>query len=235
MMEKEKYRISIVVPAYNEEQSIGRVIKSLRDLGPVDEIIVVDNNSTDRTAELASDAGAKVVKETKQGYGYALIRGMREATGDVVILTESDETFEARDVSKFLAYIEDADMVVGTRTCMELVGPEANMGLLIRWGNIFIAKVLSMLYGGRFTDVGCTMRAIRKDSLDGIIDDLRVGGSHFSPEMILEALRNGLKVVEIPVNYGKRVGESKITGSKMRAIKVGLKMLWLITTRKMGV
>ena len=228
-------KVSVVIPAYDEEESIARVVKEFSK-PYVDEVIVVDNNSTDRTAELAKRAGARVVKETKQGYGYAIQRGLREARGDVIIVTEADCTFVGKDMEKLLAYIGDADMVIGTRTCMQLVDEGANMGIFLRWGNVFIAKVLQFLYGNvRLTDVGCTFRAIRKEALRKIIDKFKVGGSHFSPEMILEALKANLKVVEIPVNYRKRIGKGKITSaSKFKAFKVGLKMLWLIFSRKFG-
>jgi glycosyltransferase involved in cell wall biosynthesis len=226
-------KVSVVIPAYNEEKSISNVVKDFSK-PYVDEIIVVDNNSTDRTAELARKAGARVVKEIKQGYGYAIQRGLREAKGEIIFVTEADQTFVGKDMEKLLAYIEDADMVLGTRTCMQLVDKNANMGLFLRWGNIFIAKVLELLYGNvRLTDVGCTFRAIRKKALKKIINKFKVGGSHFSPEMILEALKANLKIIEVPVNYRQRVGKGKITSaSKFKAFKVGLKMLWLIFSRK---
>jgi len=226
-------KVSVVIPAYNEEESIFDVVKDFSK-HYVDEIIVVDNNSTDRTAELAKKAGAKVVKETRQGYGYAIQRGLREAKGKIIFITEADQTFVGKDMEKFLAYIEDADMIVGTRTCMQLVDKNANMGLFLRWGNILIAKVLEFFYGNvRLTDVGCTFRVIKKKALKKIINRFKVGGSHFSPEMILEALRANLKVIEIPVSYKQRIGEGKITSaSKFKAFIVGLKMLWLIFSRR---
>lgn len=226
-------KVSVVIPAYNEEKSISKVVKDFSK-PYVDEVIVVDNNSTDKTGGLAKKAGAKVIKETNQGYGFAIRRGLKEARGDVIIVTEADQTFQGKDLMKLLSYIDDADMVLGTRTCMELASKDANMGFFLRWGNIFIAKTLEFLYGNvRLTDVGCTFRAIKRKSLKKIVNKFRVGGSHFSPEMILEALKSSLKVVEIPVNYGKRVGVGKITSAgKWKALKVGLKMLWLILTRK---
>ena len=122
-------KVSVVIPAYNEEESIYDVVKDFSK-SYVDEVIVVDNNSTDKTAELAKKAGARVVRETKQGYGYAIQRGLREAKGDIIIVTEADCTFVGDDMEKLLAYINDADMVLGTRTCMQLVEEGANMGIL---------------------------------------------------------------------------------------------------------
>jgi len=228
-----RLKISVVIPAYNEEKSIFKTVKDF--FQPcVDEIIVVDNNCTDKTPELARKAGARVVKQPLQGYGFAIRKGLEEAKGDIIIVTEADQTFLGKDIYKLLAYIEDVDMVLGTRTCLQLVSKDANMGKFLHWGNVFIAKLLQLLYGNvRLTDVGCTLRAIKKKALNKIICKLKVGGNHFSPEMILEALKNNLKVVEVPVNYRKRVGIGKITSSgRWKAFKVGLKMLWLIFWRR---
>jgi len=110
-------RVSVVIPAYNEEKAIAKVVNSF-NLPLVDEIVVVDNNCTDRTAKFARAAGAVVVQEHKQGYGYSCRKALESAKGDIIILTESDNTFDAKDMPKLLAYIDDADMVLGTRTCM---------------------------------------------------------------------------------------------------------------------
>lgn len=124
-----------------------------------------------------------------------------------------------------------------TRTSMQLVSKDANIGKFLQWGNLFIAKLLQLFYGNvRLIDVGCTMRAIRKEVLKKIIKKFKVGGSHFSPEMIIEALKANSKVVEIPLNYRKRVGKGKITSAgKWKAFKVGLKMICLILRKRIGV
>lgn len=226
-------KVSVVIPAYNEEETIKEVITGYKSIRIVDEIVVVDNNSKDKTAQLARGAGARVVRETKQGYGYALQKGMREARGDIIVLTESDMTFDAKDVYKLLSYIDDVDLVLGTRTNPALIHEGANMGWFLRFGNIFIAKLICLLFSSPpLTDVGCTMRAIRKKSLAKIIDKFEVGASHFSPEMMVESLKNNLTIIEIPLNYRKRRGESKITGNKIRAFTVGLKMIWIIFKKR---
>jgi len=232
-MTYKRKKVSVVIPAYNEEKSISKVVKDFSE-SYVDEIIVIDNNSKDKTSFFAKKAGAKVIKEINQGYGFAIRRGLKEASGDIIVVTEADQTFLGSDMEKLLSYIDDVDMVLGTRSCMELVSKDANMGLYLRFGNIFIAKLIELFYGNiRLTDVGCTFRAIKKSSLKKIINKFNVGSSHFSPEMIIEALKSGLKVVEIPVNYRKRVGKGKITSAgKWRAFKVGLNMVLLIIERK---
>ncbi len=226
-------KVSVVIPAYNEEKAIAKVVKDF-SLSFVNEIVVVDNNCTDRTAEFAKKAGARVVKEHRKGYGFSCRKALSSAKGDIIILVEADGTFDPEDMKKFLSYIEDADMVLGTRTCMQLVEKGANMGSFLGYGNTFVAKLLQLLYGNvRLTDVGCTFRAIRKKSLNKIIRKFKVGGSTFSPEMAIEALKAGLKVVEVPVSYRKRIGVGTIThGSNIKAFILGLEMIWLIFTRK---
>ncbi len=224
-----KKKVSVVMPAYNEEESIYKTVKGFKNIKYIDEVVVVDNNSKDRTTELAKKAGAWVVKETRQGYGYACRRALNEARGDLIILVESDDTFLPRDIIKFLAYSDDFDFVLGTRTSKELIWKGANMGYFLRWGNWFVAKMVEILHGGpSLTDAGCTYRLIKRDALEKIKDEFKVGGSRFSPEMMILALKNKIKTIEIPVNYRPRKGESKITGKKTNAFKLGLRMMKLI-------
>lgn len=225
-------KISVVIPAYNEEEAIEKTVKDFSK-PYVDEIIVVDNNSKDRTAELAKKAGAEVITETKQGYGFALQKGMREAKGDAIILTEADCTFVGKDMEKFLVYIEDVDLVLGTRLTGELREKGAKMNWFLNYGNLFLAKLIQLRFWGRvrLTDVGCTFRAIRKEALNKIINNFKVGGSEFSPEMIITALENNIRTVEIPVHYKMRIGKSKITSSFWKSFKIGLKMIKIIIMR----
>jgi glycosyltransferase involved in cell wall biosynthesis len=222
-------RVSIVLPAYNEAPNIRRAVEDFLLPDVVDEVIVVNNNSRDATAEEAGRAGARVVHELKQGYGHALRRGLREATGDLIILAEPDGTFMGRDVLKLLAYSEDFDMVCGTRTTRELVWAQANMGWFLRIGNWAVAKILQFLFDGpSLSDCGCTLRLAHRHAVDRIQDELTVGGSHFLPEMVILGLRKNLKIIEIPVNYRGRIGQSKITGSLKGTLQTGFRMIGLI-------
>jgi len=221
--------VSVVFPAYNEAPYIRRAIEDFALDGIVDEILVVDNNSRDGTAEEARRTQARVVVESAQGYGNALRRGIREATGEIVILAEPDGTFVGRDVLKLLAYSEEFDMVCGTRTTRELIWEQANMGWFLRMGNWTVAKMVQVLYGGpSLSDCGCTLRLAHRSALKLIQDDLQVGGSHFLPEMVILGLKRRLKIIEIPVNYRGRVGESKITGSLRGTLGTGFRMIALI-------
>ena len=220
--------VSVVFPAYNEGQNIRRAVEDFLQTGVVDEVVVVDNNSRDATAAEAVAARARVVCETQQGYGHALRRGLREATGDLIILAEPDGTFVGRDVLKLLAYSEDFDMVCGTRTTRELIWQQANMGWFLRIGNWVVAKLIQVLYGGpSLSDCGCTLRLTHRRGLVRFVDDLTVGGSHFLPEMVILGLKRGLRIIEVPVNYRHRIGESKITGTLEGALRTGFNMIIL--------
>jgi glycosyltransferase involved in cell wall biosynthesis len=225
--------VSVIFPAYNEENYIRAAVEDFFSNGVVDEIVVVNNNSKDRTDEEARKTAARVVLETKQGYGNALQRGLREASGDIIILAEPDSTFMGKDVLKLLAYSDDFDMVCGTRTTAELIWREANMGWFLRLGNWIVAKFTQFLYNTcSLSDMGCTMRLVHRAALQKFVSDLTVGGSHFLPEMIVLAKRENLKVIEIPVNYRGRVGESKITGNLKGTLRTGFRMIGLVLRYK---
>lgn len=227
-------RVSVVMPAYNEGEAIEKTVRDFLRNEHVDEVVVADNNSRDDTRGKAKRAGAKVVREGRQGYGFACRRALAEAAGHYIILTESDSTFSSSDVIKFLAYSDDFDLVLGTRTSKELIWEGANMGIFLRWGNWFLAKMIEVLFNGpSLTDVGCTYRLIKKPALERIRHKFTVGGPSFSPEMMILAIKGGISTVEIPVNYRPRRGVSKITGRKWPAFKLGLKMIRLICSYKM--
>jgi len=195
----------------------------------VPKLIVVDNNSVDRSAEIARDTPAKLVTEARQGYGYALRRGLQEASGDLIILAEPDGTFVAKDIWKLLVYSDDFDMVLGTRTTRELVWAEANMGIFLRLGNWVVAKLLELLFNGpSISDCGCTLRLIHRAAALRLLPHLTVGGSHFLPEMVILGLLGKMRMVEVPVHYRGRLGRSKITGSLITAVRVGWRMINLI-------
>ena len=134
-----------------------------------------------------------------------------------------------RDVLKLLGYADDFDMVCGTRTTRELVWAQANMGWFLRMGNWIVAKMIQVLYGGpSLSDCGCTLRLTHRAALEKIRADLTVGGSHFLPEMVIPGLKRRLRIIEVPVNYRGRVGDSKITGSLRGTLRTGFRMIGII-------
>lgn len=222
-------KVSVVFPCYNEEKNIRNAIKDFFSNGYVDEIVAVDNNSKDNTAKEIKKTKAKYVLEKKQGYGYALIRGMKEAAGNIIIMAEPDNSFIGKDVIKLLIYSDDFDVIFGTRTSKSLVWSGAKMNWFLRLGNWAVAKFLEYLNNGPcLTDVGCTMKLIKRKAYEKIKNKLSVGGNHFSPEFMIISIRSGLKCVEIPVNYKERIGESKITSNFWKSFKLGMKMIFLI-------
>ncbi len=234
------HNIVVAMTAYNDEASIYNSVREFRAQPDVREVIVVDNNSNDQTRELASAAGARVVHEPQQGYGYACMRGLREALAfpkvNVVVLVEGDMTFAGKDLAKLVPYLDNVDMVVGTRTTQELTTEDSQLDWFYVWGNMFLAKMVQVKFFDikhwgrvRLTDVGCTMRALRAEALQRIVDQLRVGSYHFSPHMLMVAIANRLKVVEVPVTFRKRWGLSKGAGSgRLKGFSIGLRMMWHI-------
>lgn len=221
--------VSVIFPCYNEEKAVFKTIHDFYNTGYVDEIIVIDNNSTDRSAELVMTTEAKLISEKQQGYGFALQRGLAEAEGDLVIMAEPDGTFLAKDIIKLLAYADDCDMVLGTRTKKPMIKENSNMGLLLRSGNWLVAKMLEFLFNmPSLSDCGCTMRLIRRPLLNALRPHLTVGTSHFLPEMVILGQYLGAKMIEIPINYSGRVGTSKITGNMKNTIRVAFNMIGLI-------
>lgn len=222
------FKISVVMPAYNEEKSIFQAVRAFFSIPEVDEVIVVDNNSEDETKNLAMQAGAHVITEPKQGYGHASKTALMSATGDIVFIVEPDGTFRPRDIYKFLPYADEFDAVMGTRTSKSCIWGGANMGLFLRYGNAAVAKLLEYLHNGPCcTDVGCTFKMIRRSVLQQI-EPYLTGQSHFSAQLMIVLVRTGMRCVEIPVHYRKRVGISKITGSFWNAFKLGCKMIFMI-------
>lgn len=224
------HTVGVVLPTYNEKDSIRQVVLDFFDTGVVDEVLVINNNAAPGTSEAVASTPAREVIETQQGYGFAIRRGLREATSDYIVICEPDATFRASDVFKFLAYADNFDVVYGSRTSQQLIWQGANMGLFLRWGNWAVAKYLEFLYNATsLTDVGCTMRLIHKAIAERMEPHFTIGGSEFGPEMMIRSLRAGFRVIQIPVNYLPRVGTSAVTGDPVKAFFLGLKMIGLIT------
>ena len=230
-------RISVVFPTYNERESIRAAILDFADTGVVDEIVVVNNNAAPGTSQEVAAAMRQVpngtvvreVHEPRQGYGHAIQRGLREASGDYLVISEPDGTFLGRDTFKLLAYVDDFDVVYGSRTARTFIWRGANMGALLRWGNWGVAKLMELLFNStNLTDVGCTMRLLRREALAVVQPEFTVGGSAFGPEMMLLSLLHGLRVIQVPVNYLPRVGESSVTGDARKAVLLGLWMIGLV-------
>ena len=217
--------ISVIIPAYNEENSIGRVLNDLPQ-DKLKEIIVVNNASTDNTAEVARINGAKVVEESCRGYGAACLRGISEvSSSDIVVFVDGDYSDYPEELDQLIKPITEnrADFVLGSR----MIYPESREALLpqARYGNKLATFLIYIFFGYRFTDLG-PFRAIRFDSLKQInMVDTDFG---WTVEMQIKAIKNNLRIEEIPVHYRKRIGISKITGTIFGTFKAGVKIMYTI-------
>ena len=226
--------VSVVMPTYNEKDSIRAAIEDFRASGFVDEVLVVNNNAAPGTDDEVRAAAAVLVHEERQGYGHAIQRGLREASGDYILVAEPDGTFSGRDVVKLLAYADDCDVVYGTRTHREFIWAGANMGRFLKWGNYFVAKLLEFSFNtSNLTDVGCTLRLLSRRAVADMEPHFTIGGSAFGLEMMLLSVIRGLHVVQVPVNYTRRVGRSSVTGDPIKSVALGLWMIWLIVVHRL--
>ena len=165
-------QVSVVLMTYAERDSIREVIEGFLATGLVDEVLVIDNNAQAGTEEEVRKTSARMVKEPRQGYGYATRRGLVEATGDLIVLAEPDGTFVPEDILKLLVYSTECDAVFGTRTTWELVWEGANMDWFLRWGNWAVAKLIEVLFNtSHLSDVGCTYRLLRRDTAKAVASD----------------------------------------------------------------
>jgi len=222
-------KVSVVFSTYNEKESIKESIEEFFNTGYVDEIIVVNNNAVEGTDEEVKKTKAKLFHEEKQGYGFGYQRALKESTGEIIIMSEPDGTFVGNDVLKLLSYSDDFDVVFGTRTSTSLIGHGANMGLFLKYGNFFIAKLMELLFNtSQLTDAGCTMRLVKRKVYERIKEKFTVGKSHFGPEMIMLIILSKSKFIEVPLNYRKRIGKSSVTGSFWKAFKLGWQMIGLV-------
>lgn len=230
------YKVSVIIPAYNEEMSIGEVIKDFKPW--VSEVIVVNNCSIDNTENIANNLGAKVISKKLAGYGDALRCGMDNASGDILILTEADGSFRAKDLPKILEYLKDADIVIGTRTTRQLAEQGTNMKGIVRWVDVLFGKFVELLWWymePRFTDVGCTYRGIWKDVYTKMKEALTSNGPEFSVEMMTEILRERRRIIEIPVSYYPRfAGESKHSKNIFKLTNTALRMFSIILKERFG-
>ncbi len=214
-------RIAAIVPALDEAPSIGRVVRGLREQRgvPLAEVIVVDNGSRDGTGELASQAGARVVREERRGYGHACLAGVLAADGaDVLVLLDGDAADDPADLARIVEPVLDgtADLVVGSRA-LGTREPGAMTPHQV-FGNRLAAMLMRGLYGVRVTDLG-PFRAIRRADLLAL--DMRELTYGWSVEMMVKAARAGYCYAEVPVTYHRRIGVSKVAGTLRGSVRAG--------------
>jgi glycosyltransferase involved in cell wall biosynthesis len=244
-----EYQICVVMPAFNEELSIKQVVEDFQRQNFVKYVIVIDNKSTDNTVKIAKECGAKVIEKIEnKGYSHSLVLGLKEALktdASIITITESDGTFNGYDLDKMIPYLNNCDMVIGSRQ-NQVISEKGNQnsGFFV-WANFLLAKLIQIKYLSldhmgiiNLTDVGCIYRVFKRDALEKIITQLTypgsdkpVGGVGIGLYITMLGIEKDLKIIEIPVTFKRRIGKSKLTGiGKKKTIKIGLQFLWLILT-----
>ena len=205
--------ISVVIPCLDEEAAVGAVVDQalagIAATGRSGEVIVVDNGSSDRSAEIAAAHGATVVSEPRRGYGSAYLAGLAHARGRYIVMGDADETYPLHELSRFVEALDAGDdLVVGSR--FEGRIHRDAMPWTNRWiGNPILTGLLNVLFRVRISDAHCGMRALRREALPAL--DLHSTGMEFASEMVFKAYRRGLSVSDLPIDYFPRTGESKLS------------------------
>ena len=220
--------IKVIIPAYNEGDSIGSVISDIPK--SVSEIIVVNNNSTDTTLFNAEKAGATVLTENRRGYGYACLKGMdyiaqQSEKPDIIVFLDGDYSDYPEELDKIVAPIlnQNMDLVIGARK--KALREAGSMTFPQIFGNELATFLMKLFFGAKFTDLG-PFRAIKYDKLIALqMQDKTYG---WTVEMQLKVLRKKMAYTEVPVHYKKRIGISKVSGTVKGAIFAGIKILaWI--------
>lgn len=222
--------IKVIIPAFNENKAIGKVIAEIPDI--VSEVIVVNNNSTDNTAEMAKSAGATVLFEPDAGYGYACLKGMgyladlpHKEQPDIVVFLDGDYSDFPSELTRIVAPIleDNIDFVVGAR--VKELRENGSMTLPQIFGNGLATRLIKLFFNSTFTDLG-PFRAIKYEKLLALkMEDKTYG---WTVEMQLKVLKKKFSYVEIPVKYRNRIGVSKVSGTIKGAIFAGVKILtWI--------
>jgi len=207
-------KISVVIPTLNEEEAIGEVVGAVPP-DRVHEIIVVDNGSTDDTGKNATIAGARVVLESRRGYGAACLAGAKAAAADIIVFLDGDRSDDPAQLETIAGPVvaDRADLVIGSR--LKGVLAKGAMPLHGRLGNRFMVSLLRRLYGVEISDIG-SFRAIKTQTLfDLNMEQMTYG---WPVEMVVKAARKGLRLQSVPIHYRKRIGRSKVTGTLKGAI-----------------
>ena len=242
-------QICVIMPTFNEESTIKQVVEDFQRQNFVNNVVVIDNKSTDDTVKIAKDCGAKVIEKIEnKGYSHSLVLGLKEALktdANIITITESDGTFNGYDLEKMVPYLNNCDMVIGSRQ-NQVISEKGNQnsGFFV-WANFLLAKLIQIKYLSldhmgiiNLTDVGCIYRVIKRDALEKIISKLTypgsdrpVGGIGIGLYITMLGIEEDLKIIEIPVTFKRRIGKSKLTGTgKKKTINIGLRFLWLILT-----
>lgn len=208
-----KVEVSVVMPCLNEGETIGicieKIKKAFKENNINGEIIVSDNGSTDKSVDIALKSGAKVVHQPLRGYGNAYIKGINSANGKYIVMGDGDNTYDFLEMNKFIEPLRNnsADMVMGSRLKGRIY--KGAMPFLHRYiGNPVLSGMLKLMFKTKVSDSHCGMRSLKKEAFDRL--DLKCSGMEFASEMVIKAAMAGLRIMDIPITYYPREGESKL-------------------------
>jgi glycosyltransferase involved in cell wall biosynthesis len=207
--------VSVILPCLDEADGVGRCVEkataALDEMGLAGEVIVVDNGSTDGSPEIATRAGARVIHERRRGYGAAYLRGFQEARGRVIVMADADDSYDLRDIARFVEPLTHGgvDMVMGSRLKGNILS--GAMPWTHRWiGNPILSGMLRLFFRTSVSDSHCGMRSFTREAYQRM--NPRMQGMEFASEIVVTALRERLRITEIPITYSPRIGESKLNG-----------------------
>lgn len=206
-----KKTVSFILPCLNEEKGIGicidKIKKVIRELNLEAEIIVVDNGCTDKSIFIAKTKGAKVVYEPKRGYGAACLKGFSEAKGDFILMGDADDSYNFLETPKFIMALEEGyDFIIGSRIKGKTLA--GSMPFLNKIGNKILSGMVRIFFRTDLSDIHCGLRGLTKEAFSKM--RLKCGGMEFASEMVFSALKENLKIKEIPITYYPRKGKSKL-------------------------
>ncbi len=218
--------IAVIIPALNEEKTLPKVLGDIpKDL--VDEVVVVDNGSTDKTPQIAEEWGVTLLRESKKGYGYPCLRGvgyLKTKNPDIVVFLDGNYSDYPTEIIKLVTPIvkEDYDMVIGSRVMGNY--EKGSLRSPVYFGNLLAINLIRLFYRFKYTDLG-PFRAIKFNKLLALDLNDNLG---WTIEMQVKAIKKKYKITEVPVSYRKGTGKSKITGNIKGIIKVGYRIIWTI-------
>lgn len=214
-------KIAVIIPCYNEEAAIGEVVSRFRHELPYAEIHVFDNNSTDRTVEIALQAGALVSYETRQGKGHVVRAMFKKVKADIYVMVDGDMTYPSDKIHDLLSpvLVGRADMVVGSR----LLSPATAMKVPNHLGNVLFRVTINRIFGSNLTDILSGYRVMTREFVRAIV--LLSEGFQIETELTIQALHHKMRIVEVPVTLSERLPGSK---SKISVVADGLRILWTI-------
>lgn len=216
-------KITVIIPVLNEENTLPLVLNDIpKDI--VNEVVVIDNGSSDRTPEIAKEHGATLLFESKKGYGYPCLKGieyLKTKNPDIVVFVDGNYSDHPDEIGKIVVPIitEDYDLVLGSRAMGKV--EEGALRIPVRFGNLLATVLIRLFYGFKYTDLG-PFRAIKFDKLLKLEMNDNLG---WTIEMQVKAVRVGYKILEVPVSYRKGTGKSKFTGNARGILVVGYRIL----------